>query len=209
MSRVKKQYQVMATVGNQRRVYYGDTVDEIAINIAKSHKTAGINYDINHLRDFVENRIGKAKKLGHAPDVAKKDPSTGKVKKRSASIADAQKAAMALIKMSKGDHVSKEEYIRRVNICNICPMKTAHSECWGCGGSGRAAKAVQAMRAKLGLGFPVDERIARNYCGFCGCSLPLLLVTKVENYKVETSKDNKSRPITCWLRRDSFNFNGE
>lgn len=127
--------------------------------------------------------------------------------KRRISLADAARAASALVNLVRGKHVDQTEADRRANICKACPFAVQTSDCVTCGGAAKAAKLVQNLRAKQGGAAPIIEKaISSKFCDICGCSLPFLLITNFADISPEPETKNASRPDRCWLKTTSPNF---
>lgn len=195
----KSNFQVREVIGGRVITFYGDSAEEIAEKIYA--RTDG-NESLEEISKRITSRL-----QGFELPVSK--PQSQPKGRRSISLADAMKAAQAVVKMASGDHVSRDEYSRRVTICTGCNNKSKVSDCMGCGASGKLTNFMMKVRSLLRLSYKTDSKINSQFCYSCGCSLALLLVTKVKNYKYESDEENKKRPSTCWLRRDSINFNNE
>lgn len=214
--KITKSLQYSEKINGNRITFYGNSIDEIVSDVMRIRKKNGVSSpEFNRLYNIIKGKIsGSIQVDGVDSRVFKKQTLKGsKVSKssntRSVSINDASRAAKALIKIIPGDYVEKSEYLRRLQICSSCPLRQKNSDCLGCGGSGRAARIMMSFRSKLGLGYQLDNKVGAQFCGFCGCSLSLLLVTKVQNYKKESDIENDSRPNHCWLNRNSPNYNGK
>lgn len=213
--KIKKPLQYAELINGKRVVFYGNTVDEIVSDVMRIRNLNGVKTpEFNKLYNAIKPKVkGSIQVDGpgsahYDREVKGKTPRNDTRRSRSVSINDASRAARALMKIIPGEYASEDEYKRRLAICATCPLRQRNSDCMGCGGSGRAARTLMSFRAKLGLGYQLDNKVGAEFCGFCGCSLSLLLVTKVENYKLESEETNSERPYHCWLRRDSKNYVG-
>lgn len=211
--KITKKLQYADVINGKRVTFYGNSPEELASQVLRIRKKNGVDSDFNSVYQMIKKSTGDVEQVDGVDSKIFKKRVNGQsrnqpTRSRSVSIQDAAKAATALIKIIPGDYVSQEEYQRRAKICATCPLRQRNSDCMGCGGSGRAARMLMSFRSKLGLGYKVDEKIARQFCGFCGCSLSLLMLTKIKNYKTEDEETNSSRPSHCWLRRNSQNYVG-
>jgi hypothetical protein len=209
-----KPYQYSEIITGTRITFHGGSIDEIVSDVMRIRIRNGKEVpDFNVLYNIISSKVSKTEQIDGPESKLFRNRTQGRnshnaIKSRSVSISDASRAAKALMKIIPGDYVEESEYKRRLKICATCPLKQANSDCMGCGGSGKAARALLNVRAKLGLGYKMDGIVGRQFCGFCGCSLSLLLVTKVANYKIEDKNLNTQRPGHCWLRKDSINYAG-
>ena len=127
-------------------------------------------------------------------------------KKKSITLSDAATGAMALIKYAGGSAVSDNELIRRSSICESCPLIDRIGGCSSCGAAGMIARFANTVRQKLSMQSAIPSSVKSSYCGVCNCSLALMVVTKIENFKEEPSIQNNQRPDNCWLKKTSPNF---
>lgn len=136
----------------------------------------------------------------------------GKISKRIPRIGEAFHAGMALLQASVGQYASEQEIKRRSKICltagpngGPCPHLSGYSECMGCGGMKNVNNFMLRARKMLGLSkIVLDQSLKTKYCGVCGCSLSLLLITN--SFPKESDEENKKRPAFCWMRKDSDNY---
>ena len=125
------------------------------------------------------------------------------------SLQDAIKGAQAVIKYGTGKSVSNEELFRRSMICKDCPLMKQIGGCRSCGAAGAIAKFINKIRSSYGLQMQIPPEVRENYCSFCGCSLALMTVTKIEDFKQEPESINSTRPDMCWLKTTSTSFKNE
>lgn len=122
---------------------------------------------------------------------------------------EAMTGALAIVKFTAGKSTSAMEIQRRSAICSACPLASTVGGCMSCGIGGKIAKTINAIRAKKGSTIAIPSEIKSKFCGFCKCSLPLMVVTKVEDFHPETKEVNNTRPDNCWLKATSKNFSNE
>lgn len=127
------------------------------------------------------------------------------VQSEKVTIASSIKGAKALLNYAMGKAVSNQEILRRANICATCPKVSNVSDCMGCGGSGRITSLINTIRRQKGSEVAIPNNIKRKFCGVCQCSIPLLIVTKFEDF----SKDEHVRPDHCWMNPSSKNFTSQ
>lgn len=129
--------------------------------------------------------------------------------KKTLSLRDVVSGANAVIKYMGGSSVSNNEIVRRSFICEMCPMIEKIGGCGPCGAAGKISSFVNAVRQKMGISIAIPNQTKNSYCGICGCSLALLVVTKKENFHQESLEENSKRPDKCWLKTTSTNFTNE
>jgi len=122
---------------------------------------------------------------------------------------EAMTGAMAALKFTAGKSTSPGEIQRRSAICASCPLSSTVGGCSACGLGGRIAKVISSIRAKKGSGIAIPAEVKGSYCGFCKCSLALMVVTKIEDFHPEDPSLNGRRPDLCWLKTTSTNFSNE
>lgn len=211
---IAKPLQYSEKINKDRITFYGNSIDEIVEAVIRIRKRNGVkSLEYNSVYNSIKPKISGSVQIDGPDSNNYKEKIRGFKKHnsattRSVSLNDAANAASALMKIVKGEFVPEEEYRRRLLICAECPLRQQNSDCMGCGGSGRAARISMKFQEKLGHGYKLDKKVGREFCGFCGCSLSLLLVTKTINYKTESKDLNIQRPVPCWLRKDSENYVG-
>ena len=155
--------------------------------------------------DEIAQKIAKANGYKYVDGIYAKEILPA-FKKPHLNLAAVKSACGAMIQTIKGNTVPDQEIARRWYICQACPAKTTVSDCMSCGGAGRAADWINKVRGAAGKSFRLDQESAKTFCGLCGCSHALLIPTKIEHQKEESEKQNKQRPLACWLRYDSPNY---
>lgn len=130
-------------------------------------------------------------------------------KTKKISFSEALNGAKALLKYSAGNSVSGKEILRRSSICEKCPLLSNVSNCMGCGAASVITKAVNGIRSVKGAEIPIPKAVNTKYCGVCQCSIPLMVVTRYEDFRTETTEKNSRRPDNCWLKTTSPNFTDE
>lgn len=121
------------------------------------------------------------------------------------TIASSINGAKALLKYAMGKAVSNQEILRRSNVCATCPKVSNVSDCMGCGGSGKITSLINTIRRQKGKEVAIPDKVKRKFCGVCQCSIPLLVVTRFEDF----SKDEHIRPDHCWMNPSSHNFTNQ
>jgi len=154
-------------------------------------KKSNINYSPDDLMKAIERQSGF-----HVPE-------------KKIGFNEAMTGALAAIKFTVGKSTSPKEIQRRANICASCPMSSTVGGCYACGMGGRIAKVISSIRAKKGSAIAIPVEIKSKYCGFCKCALPLMVVTKLEDFHSENQELNLTRPDICWLKTTSPNFSDE
>ncbi len=150
--------------------------------------------------------------INFSPDSLMKDierQSKITVRTKTLSFGDALNGALAALKFTAGKSTSPAEIRRRSTICSNCPLKDTVSGCFSCGMGSRIAKSVSSMRAKKGSAIAIPEEVKTLFCGFCGCAIPLMVVTQHEDFNTESFEINNKRPDNCWLKTTSPNFTNE
>lgn len=174
--------------------FYGDSPDYIFRRIIKYGEVNGLDIPTDSL-------LSEIKRKAYDPGLPPRRAHKGKTS--SIYAREAISAATALIKNASGEMVSQEEYNRRELICRKCPLFQKTSDCFGCGAIKGISSAIEKVKAVIGGDVRTTLTDAR-YCGFCGCSVSVIGVTKLDNYKV-SEKDN-DRPSFCWLNPSSSNY---
>jgi hypothetical protein len=129
--------------------------------------------------------------------------------KKKLALRDVVAGANAVIRYMGGSSVSNDEIIRRSFICEGCPLIEKIGGCGPCGAAGKISSFVNNVRQKMGISIAIPNQTKNSYCGICGCSLALLVVTRKENFHKESSEENSKRPDRCWLKETSTNFTNE
>lgn len=197
--------------------YTGDTVEKIVSNVHhryKGTKHPFANYNVLYnavLKDNIEVELTKSQtKPTTVGETVTLKPES--VFNRRLTAKEAVVAGKALINMNIFQKViSQSEATRRANICRKCPMLVDVSDCGSCTGARRrlarlAASLTGFFQKKLKLGTFKGKDAIKAYCGVCGCSMQMLLPVRTSDYKPAAFLKPDSRPIECWLRKDSDNY---
>ena len=169
----------------------GPTRQVVFEKVVEFMKKSNINYSADDLLKAIDRQSGFV------------------LKPKSIGFNDAMSGALALIKFTAGKSTSATEILRRSAICAACPLSSQVGGCFSCGVGGRIAKAVNAIRAKKGSTIPIPAEVKSRFCGFCKCALPMMVVTRIEDFHSETPEVNQTRPDNCWLKTTSTNFSNE
>lgn len=130
------------------------------------------------------------------------------VKKRK-TLADVIRGATAVIKFAAGKSASHSEIQRRSKICEGCPLKESTAGCQACGAAEKVRVFISSIQKIKKDVIDIPSPIKSKFCDFCGCSIPLLVVTRFEDFNIEDDKSNSRRPDICWLKKSSPNFTKE
>lgn len=117
--------------------------------------------------------------------------------------------AKAVVRYTIGNAASPAEVNRRAKICDQCPLKDSISDCMSCGGAGKVANFINKLRRYKKSEGSIPDHLRKKFCGMCGCSIAMLIVTKYEDFYQEDAQKNASRPDYCWLKKSSINFTKE
>lgn len=140
--------------------------------------------------------------------IIRQNDKAARIKKR-LKLSDVIKGATALIRYGSGSAVSNAEIGRRSNLCLACPELAETSDCMSCGGAGKVAQLVNTIRVAKGKEVSIPDSVKNKYCGVCGCSCSLLVVTKHSDLKEEDEAHQNLRPAHCWLKKTSKNYKDE
>jgi len=132
----------------------------------------------------------------------------GQQEKPVIDLQGAYRGALAILNYTAGNAVSEKESLRRAEICAACPLSSNVQGCSACGLAGKITKFVNGIKKMTG-NFAIPNYSSNKFCGFCGCSIPLMIVTKLSNFKNEPNSQNIHRPDMCWLKKTSINFTNE
>jgi len=130
-------------------------------------------------------------------------------RKPTIKLADAVSGANAVIRYLNGKSVSYRELERRSDICAQCPISNTIGGCMSCGMAGAITRLTNKIRSSKGVEGKIPSIIANRYCNICGCSLALMVVTKLEDFNSEDNFKNSQRPDVCWLKKTSINYINE
>lgn len=168
----------------------GDSVDMVVIKAKIFLNKHNIKFTEDQIRRRIENytRPAKAKSL---------------------SLNDIIIGANAILRYTAGTSASNEEIKRRSEICKSCPMRSKATGCAACGFSKRIANFINKIRATKRAEVEIESTLKDSYCGVCSCSIPMMLLTRYEDFYTEPEHKNKLRPDACWLKQTSINFTNE
>lgn len=166
--------------------------------VANEYRQKGIHYNDQDLMAAIERQSNSKLRSRQSLPIVKKK-----------TLTETIHGAKALIRYMGGQAVTEKELERRSLICNNCPLKDSVSDCMSCGGSGKVAAFINRIRRSKKVEGSIPESLRKKYCGMCGCSLPLLLVTQFKDFEVEDAQKNSARPDHCWLKKTSINFTKE
>jgi hypothetical protein len=187
------QYAFRTVHDKKIHAWTANDLDQLFVKVANGLEALNIKFDPESIRESI-------KRQNFAADVPKVQPKSG------FSLAEAFKAANALVNMVRDKVVTDEELTRRANICSTCPHANTASDCMSCGGAALAGEFVQKIKAMKGKDLKIPDALKKKNCEICKCYLSLLLVTKFEDLKPEDPHTNARRPMWCWLKTDSPNF---
>lgn len=168
--------------------FSGQSLEVVFEKVIEFLKKNNINYSNEDIKKAIKRQSGIStpiKKLG---------------------FAEAFNGAMAALKFTTGKSTSSKEIIRRSDICASCPLIDIVGGCFSCGMGGKIAKAINEVRAKKGSTIKIPSEVNTKFCGFCSCSIPLMVVTNLEDFYSESTEVNNKRPDVCWLKKTSTNF---
>lgn len=125
------------------------------------------------------------------------------------TLSDAFQGAKALVRFTSGKAASQKEVLRRAEICKACPLMSSTSGCMACGAAARATQLVNSIQSMKKGAVSIPSEVKSKFCGVCSCSIPLMIVTKYEDFYQETDEKNSRRPDGCWLKKTSPKFTNE
>lgn len=125
--------------------------------------------------------------------------------------------ALATFSVIKGDIASQEEINRRSEICFDCKKIAVSTGCSTCSSSkNKAADFSRMLAIKYGKSFTTPTGTAYNmngavasgpiskfFCGFCGCSCLVLVLSKSRHF---LKRENTDRPDHCWAKKGGKNW---
>lgn len=117
--------------------------------------------------------------------------------------------AGAILRYASGNAASAQEVKRRSEICKSCPMRDRTTGCAACGFSRKVANFINKIRSEKKAEVEIEATLRDSYCGVCNCSIPMMLLTRYEDFYVEPAHKNQLRPDACWLKQTSINFTNE
>jgi len=175
----------------QLHSFNGTSRQEVFEKVVQFMKKSNINYSAEDLLKAIDRQSGivtRPKQIG---------------------FNDAMTGALAIIKYTSGKSTSANAIVRRSNICAACPLATQVGGCFSCGVGGKIARVINTIRAKKGSEIAIPSEVKSKFCGFCKCALPMMVVTRVEDFHSEAPEVNQTRPDNCWLKTTSTNFSNE
>lgn len=122
------------------------------------------------------------------------------------TLADAIHGAKAVLKYTTGASASTDEILRRSKICADCPLRSKVGGCMSCGAAGAIARFVNTVRSTMKVSTQIPSEVRSHYCNHCGCSLALIVVSKMDAFSFENDTKNNQRPDMCWLKRTSTSY---
>lgn len=125
--------------------------------------------------------------------------------KKRIGLAEAVSGAKAIIRYTTGSATTSEEILRRSSICAACPLINKLGGCAPCGAAAKISNFVSNIRASLKLQIPIPTEVKASFCEVCGCSLALMVVSRMDAFNEPASK-NLSRPDNCWAKTTSINY---
>lgn len=193
--------------------YLGATKEVLYNNIITQSDNKGKSLGIQERLKLKKelNETTKYYDTSGSPKQQPTEPNRSRLK-----MSDAINGAKAFIRLVGGDRVEQEEINRRAGICSAgnkggsCPKLAETSNCKSCGGfMGSLLSWVGKLKAMFNSSnFQIPNGLESSYCDCCGCSLALMLPSKIDAFKFEKSEQLK-RPSFCWLKRNGMNFKVE
>lgn len=168
-----------------RHKFSGKTVGDIMFKVATFLTHRGEEPDLEKIKALIENQLKTV-----APG-----------RKKTPTLTEAFHAGMALLRQASGKTVDQNEVDRRTQICLNCPVRSQTSFCKACGGLSRATGFLEKIRQATRNTVTVDKKVKADFCGVCGCSLPLLLITDKEHLPEDGIQEKKLRPDHCWIKK--------
>lgn len=174
--------------GKKKRIIIGTSFEDLKNKVIQFLDSREVSYDPLSISEQIILQNRSVKDRQQHP-------------KKKLKLAEVASGARAIIKQAQGKAVSNDEIMRRANICMSCPMLTSVGDCMSCGAAGRISRFISGIRSTFGSQVQIPNTVAKNYCEFCSCSIPLLIVTKIENMHTDPK-----RPERCWMNPNSPNF---
>jgi hypothetical protein len=110
-------------------------------------------------------------------------------------------AARAAFYIGTGMIADKKTVNSRAAICLRCKLfKVGSSGCKSCGASRNLARVASFVSSFFGKGINTPQQVRDSHCGFCNCSLDMLLHMHDIKLKGESPEQNAKRPDRCWLK---------
>ena len=168
--------------------FTGASVRDIAVKVVSFLSNFKIKAEIKDIEPAIINQLKVS--------VIKKSP-----KKHIPKFAEAYHASLALFRMANGKTVDQKELDERQIICKTCPLRSKTSYCSGCGGLSKITNALNEARRLTRRSLVFDTSLKSDFCGVCGCSLPLLLATNKDYLPEDDPVQEKQRPDKCWMKK--------
>jgi len=168
--------------------FSGISTKDIAIKVISFLSNYGIKKTIADIEPAIINQMKFA-------------PIMDRKKKIIPKFSEAYHASLALFRVAGGKTVDQKELDERQNICKACPLRSQVSYCSGCGGLGKITNALNDVRRLTRQSLVFDSRLKSDFCGVCGCSLPLLLATNKYYLPEDNPIQKKERPAECWMNK--------
>lgn len=122
------------------------------------------------------------------------------------NFAEVVTGAKAILDVTKGEVVEQSEITRRASICTSCPLSSTTTDCIACGFGSRLSKFISDLKTKVfESNYKVPNGMDRNYCKVCGCSLAMMIPSKMSAFK-ESDQKQAERPDHCWVKKTSINY---
>lgn len=104
------------------------------------------------------------------------------------NLPGATAAIKAFIQATNNDTVDEKEVMRRTQICTSCPKLSNVS---------KFRSVISQQLGRIANRHRMPREIKQNACGACGCSLMLLIPSKVLH--PDKPEELAARPSTCWV----------
>lgn len=180
-------YKFQIVISGKLHSFFNESRSSVYAQAVDLLKKNNINYSSKEIYDMIDRQSKQAVKI--------KKP----------SLMEAFNGAKALVRFTQGKSVEFSEIARRISICKACPFYGETSGCKACGAAATAAKLVNNIKVLKGMESQIPKEIQDKFCGFCGCSIPLLTVTRFDDFIKEEPKKNLTRPDHCWIKTTSPN----
>lgn len=164
--------------------FSGDSVSQILFRVASYLTNRGETPDLEDIKKKIENQLRVVPQ-----------------KKRIPRLSEAYHAGMALFRQASGKTVEQKVVDERTKICLNCPKRSQTSLCTACGGLSKATQLLNSIRGLTKNALNINPSLKSDYCGVCGCSLPLLLVTDANYLPKDDPAQDRERPEFCWIRK--------
>jgi len=165
----------------------GTSVDKIAIKVVTFLANQGEKAEMESTKQAIVNQ------LKFVP-LKKTKPSKPK-------LSEAYHASLALFRFAGQKTIDQKELDERQEICQNCPLRDTSTFCTGCGGLGKATMMLNDARRLTKKQLVFNPKMKTQFCGVCGCSLPLLLATNKEYLPDDDPIQSQMRPDNCWIKK--------